>query len=335
MAKTDKYSAALAILVYLASSQPLLASNTDFIDAKQHTNACNQIKSNTQRLACFDALSPQKTTVSLQKQRREQEKAHHDTPFMMQSYRPSYFLPVSYNPSQHKLNPNILFNSPKEGLSINNIEVKFQISFKLPLAQGLLFDNDVISMNYTQLSFWQLYNERASKPFRENNYEPELMWQVDFDDKQPPSILGLPLDSFGVSFNHQSNGRSNNFSLGWNRIIFHFNFSDKNWLIAFRPWIRMPGDHLHVHDNATDHYMGKFDLSAAYKIGQHTLSSKLRNNLNTSKNKGYLELNWSFPLPITQLKGFVQYSTGYGEVLIDYNHKVNRISAGFLLADWF
>ncbi|WP_016955174.1 phospholipase A [Catenovulum agarivorans] len=333
MAISKQFYLAIAFCASWLSS--VQASTLASAIGPQLQKPCSEITNNEKRLACFDAKSQQNKQKSLQKERRELEKATSDTPFIMQSYRPSYFLPLSYNPKQNPVNPNILFNSPKEGISIDDVEVKFQISFKLPLAKNVLMDNDVISMNYTQLSFWQLYNKHASKPFRENNYEPEIMWMLDFDNKQPPSLFGLPIDSFGVSFNHQSNGRSNNFSLGWNRVIFHLMFSDKNWLIAFRPWIRMPGDHLKVHDTSTDHYMGKFDLSAAYKVGKHTFSTKLRNNLNTTKNKGYLELNWSFPLPVSQLKGFVQYSTGYGEALIDYNHKVNRVSLGFLLADWF
>lgn len=326
----------ISIIALAASSLISVYANTlSTIAQTQLQQPCSEIQHSEKRLTCYDKKAKLTKQKSLQKERRELEKATSDTPFIMQSYRPSYFLPLSYNPKQNDLDPNILFNSPKEDLAINDVEVKFQISFKLPLAQNVLLENDVVSMNYTQLSFWQLYNKHASKPFRENNYEPEIMWMLDFDNKHPPSLFGLPIDSFGISFNHQSNGRSNNFSLGWNRLIFHLMLSDKNWLIAFRPWVRMPGDHLRVHDTSTDHYMGKFDLSAAYKIGKHTVSTKLRNNLNTTKNKGYLELNWSFPLPVTQLKGFVQYSTGYGEALIDYDHKVNRVSLGFLLADWF
>ncbi|MER2490959.1 phospholipase A [Catenovulum sediminis] len=298
---------------------------------------CSQITQSEARLQCFDThySTVQTQKKSLQRERRDIEAQAQNSPFIIQSYRPSYFLPLSYNPNQNDIDPNILFNSPKKNLDISETEVKFQISFKLPILNSLFTPRDQISINYTQLSFWQLYNNRASKPFRENNYEPEIMYQLDFDDKESPSLLGLPLDSVGVAFNHQSNGRSNHFSLGWNRIVFNATFSDHNWLVAFRPWIRLPGDRLNIHDSRTSYYMGYFDLSAAYKLGKHTLSGKVRNNLRAKENKGYLEMNWSFPLPASQLKGFVQYSTGYGESLIDYNHKVNRISLGFLLADWF
>ena len=42
---------------------------------------------------------------------------------------------------------------------------------------------------------------------------------------------------------------------------------------------------------------------------------------------------WSFPIQ-GRLKGYVKITTGYGEILIDYNWRQNTIGAGFLLVDW-
>jgi hypothetical protein len=48
---------------------------------------------------------------------------------------------------------------------------------------------------------------------------------------------------------------------------------------------------------------------------------------------GSMELDWSFPM-VKWIRGFVQYFNGYGEVLLNYNERVQRIGVGFLLADW-
>ena len=63
-----------------------------------------------------------------------------------------------------------------------------------------------------------------------------------------------------------------------------------------------------------------------------------RNNLDYHDNKGALELGWSFPMPFIETdeaKGYIQYFTGYGESLIDYDAAVERIGIGVILADWF
>ncbi len=71
-----------------------------------------------------------------------------------------------------------------------------------------------------------------------------------------------------------------------------------------------------------------------YVMGNHNISTMLRNNLNPDKNRGAIEVGWTFPLN-RKIKGFVQYFNGYGESLIDYNRYQERIGVGIKLSDWF
>ncbi|HEY5644667.1 MAG TPA: phospholipase A, partial [Pseudomonadales bacterium] len=86
-------------------------------------------------------------------------------------------------------------------------------------------------------------------------------------------------------------------------------------------------------DNPDIHrYMGYGELLLAYRRQDQVLSMLLRNNL-MSDSRGAVELNYSFPLT-DKVKGYVQYFNGYGESLIDYDRKVERIGIGFAINDF-
>ena len=59
----------------------------------------------------------------------------------------------------------------------------------------------------------------------------------------------------------------------------------------------------------------------------------VRDNLRKD-NRGALQLNWTFPIwETTDVRGYVQYFTGYGESMIDYNASTNRFSIGFIMSE--
>lgn len=263
-------------------------------------------------------------------QRRVLEELTLDNPFVITPHRTNYLLPLSYND-----HPNMAPYPPGEQ-ELDTIEVKFQFSFKLPLARDLFHDNGRLYFAYTNLSFWQAYNSDVSSPFRETNHEPELFITVDNDWK----IFGMTnrANSFGIV--HQSNGQSGTLSRSWNRIYGLFMFDRGNFLLALKPWYRIPekdktsptdpdGD-----DNPDiDKYLGYGELYAAYKWNRQTLGLMLRNNLRRSDNMGAIQIDWTFPIS-SRVKGYLQFFNGYGESLIDYNSSVSRVGLGVLLTDW-
>lgn len=68
------------------------------------------------------------------------------------------------------------------------------------------------------------------------------------------------------------------------------------------------------------------------RYGLQSRSVMLRNNF-YNPNYGALEFNWSFPMS-RGVKWFVHYFNGYGESLIDYNARVNRLGFGIAFTDW-
>jgi phospholipase A1 len=47
-----------------------------------------------------------------------------------------------------------------------------------------------------------------------------------------------------------------------------------------------------------------------------------------------MEFTWSFPVA-GKLRGYLEVFHGYGESLIDYNHRATYVGVGVSLLDWY
>ena len=109
----------------------------------------------------------------------------------------------------------------------------------------------------------------------------------------------------------------------------------------FKPWYRLP-EKEKTEPNQPDgddnpdigDYMGFFEFSTHYQWDDQTFSMMLRNNLRSENNRGAIQLDWTFPMG-KRFKGYAELFHGYGESLIDYNHKTTRLGIGVLLTDVF
>lgn len=261
-----------------------------------------------------------------------QEKLAESNRHVIASHRQNYVLPFA-----HSNDINEEAYEALEGWAddFRHGEAIFQISYKVPLNTGDLFRKfDNLYFGMTLKSWWQVYASESSRQFRETNYEPELFYTT----RIKANFLGGNL-GFMLGLSHQSNGRSQLLSRSWNRIYTGFIYEKDNFALNLRPWYRMqekakefPGDPEGDDNPNIEQYMGDFDLTAVQRFGGNELSVLFRNNLR-SENRGAIEIGYSFPLPNSHLKGFVQYFNGYGESLIDYNHHQERIGIGILLTD--
>lgn len=240
-------------------------------------------------------------------------------------HRSSYALAFSYNwlPNPEPLqevNPDKTLVKP---------EVAFQLSFKAKLWQDMFGKPVDLWFAYTQRSFWQLYNFDDSSPFRETDYEPEVL----FNFRTRFSVLGLNVRFIQIGGNHQSNGQSLPLSRSWNRIVMNVGIERGDLSLLLKGWYRIP-ESVEEDDNpGIDKYMGYGEFWAYYFLKKHRLGIMLRNNLDFGENKGAIQLEWSFPL-FAQIGGYAQYFYGYGESLLDYDHCINRIGIGIILTDW-
>ena len=253
-----------------------------------------------------------------------ENKASEDTIFQMLSgafglrpYKENYLMPFTFDAKS----PN----------SRQDVEAKFQLSLQKEIGYDWLGLDEIYSVGYTQTSWWQVYDDSA--PFRETNYQPELFVTI------PYKVHKSPLKAIKFGILHESNGQSDPFSRSWNRIYTQAYFQVGDFFISPRAWYRLkePLKKHPLDDNGDDnpdihHYLGYGDLTILYPHGHHLFKGTLTNNLSRDKNKGGVELEWSFPILDTGVFGFLQYYYGYGESLIDYDRLTHRIGLGFSLS---
>ena len=290
---------------------------------------CRLITDDLERLACYDTASKNQAGIEepLLLRNRLAEAAQ-ENPFTLAPYRPNYLIPLSYNAKPNR-EPFEQFIEP--GGSMDRLEVKFQFSFQVDIRRDLYHSGIDLYFAYTQLAFWQAYNYNngASSPFRETNYEPELGIKLN----PGYELFGLRNFQARLGIVHQSNGRSDPLSRSWNRIVATMMFGRNNYVAVFRPWIRIPESDADDNNPDIEDYLGNFELHNIYKNGESTYAVMFRNNLQTTDNRGALQIDMSLALD-KRFKLYLQYFNGYGESLIDYNHISNRFSIGIMLTDW-
>ncbi|KQC11287.1 MAG: hypothetical protein APR62_10240 [Smithella sp. SDB] len=275
--------------------------------------------------------------------------------FVLWPYRPCFFLPLAYNSSP---NDSTQLDVDPKARSLYN-EVKFQLSFKFKIWRDIVRSEEIkriiekntgvrgidVWIAYTQQSFWQLYNSAFSAPFRDTNYEPELLFNFDIQQKIP-GLMGTKLQFINVGFNHQSNGRAEPLSRSWNRIVANFGFENTfgaekndNFGLLLKTWYRIPEDAVNDDNPDLNDYVGYGELWGNLYWKNQRFALMLRNNLR-AENKGAIQLDWSIPLSsfnenlAKKISFYMQYFNGYGESLLDYNTSINRICAGLMLVDW-
>lgn len=252
----------------------------------------------------------------------------------IRSYQPVYLMPGYWTSDKNERpsSPNPTNTvQPDQEQQLKSMEAKFQLSLKTKAVENLFGDNGDVWVGYTQSSRWQVYNEAESRPFRETNYEPEasLVFRTNYE------LLGLNWRMLGLTLNHQSNGRSDPLSRSWNRVILNLGFERDNFALMLRPWYRIEEDSADDNNPDITDYVGRGDLTAFYRWKEHDFSLMLRHSLKGGDDShGAVLFDWTFPIS-GKLRGQVQLFDGYGESLIDYNHRATYVGVGVSLMNWF
>lgn len=253
--------------------------------------------------------------------------------FNFRGYKPVYLLPVFWSTSPND-RPTPSGGGDEQGNvesgALDDVEAKFQLSFKTKAVENILGDNGDLWLGYTQSSRWQVFNSEASRPFRETNYEPEalLVFRTGY------SLGGWRGRMWGLGINHQSNGRGDPYSRSWNRVVGVVGLDRDNWALTIRPWWRISENGEDDNPGIED-YIGRGDMTLVHVRDGHEFSLMARHSLRSGEDsRGALRFTWAFPISGT-LRGHLQVFDGYGESLIDYDHRSTHIGLGVSLLEWF
>ncbi|MGJ1484225.1 phospholipase A [Sphingobacterium multivorum] len=210
--------------------------------------------------------------------------------------------------------------------SKDNSDAKFQFSFKQRIQNRPLVWGAYFYLTYTQKSFWDIY--KKSSPFAETNYNPALQLA------KPIYRAGRFVGVFGLSIEHESNGRDSIYSRSWNFIgLTYSHFFSETVNASLK--INIP---IERSDNPDlNKYIGYTEAQLAWNIKKDKLILDVMGRKGASwDTKGSLMTTLSFrPSEKRNLYWTLQWWQGYGESLVDYNRSVSMIRIGFMVKPTF
>ncbi|MAF74997.1 MAG: phospholipase [Idiomarinaceae bacterium] len=260
--------------------------------------------------------------------RLQSEKVTEFDPYVLTPHRRNYILPV-WGTTDINTAPYQNFQGYEDNLE--EYEAKLQLSFKVPVnKESLLVEGDKLFFGFTMQSWWQVYASNISKPFRETNYQPEVFYTTPTGWHPFGTNTGL-----AVGVEHLSNGRSQELSRSWNRAYVQLVAEKGPFVFSLKPWIRFQEDEKSdpMQSSGDDNpditdYVGDYEFTIAANIDDFEYTLNLRHAIETGR--GSAEFNFTFPL-WGKFIGYTSLFTGYGESLIDYNHKQTRFGVGIAL----
>ena len=274
-------------------------------------------------------------TPSPQSQFWELEQPDKRGTFRVLTYRPNYLLPFIVSDRVNR-RPGTPTHGPDGSLpDYRHLEAMVQLSLRVKLAQELLLPGADLWFGYTHRAQWQVWTGDASRPFRNTDYEPELIYVVPV----PESLRALPggwrwrMVSVGAA--HQSNGQTDPLSRSWNRFNFGAAIEHDALTLEAQFFRRMRERHRDDNPDLTS-YIGRGELRASWLPGKAITTLTWRTNLR-DWNRGSWQLDWSRPVSSEQPQGlrwYLRAFQGYGESLLDYNFRKTSLGAGVTLINF-
>jgi phospholipase A1 len=253
--------------------------------------------------------------------------------FVVRTYLPNFVLPLHYTTSINETPGSPTHPAGEAQIHYKPIDAKFQISLRAKVAEGLFLPNADLWFAYTQRSLWQVWNPQESSPFRSTDYQPEAIYVVPVPEKLGKLPGGWQWRMAQLGLAHQSNGQSDPLSRSWNRVYGAVAFDHGEFGLTLRLNQRLHEQAATDDNPDLVHYIGNTEITASWLPGLATSTLTWRTNPG-SWQRGSLQLDWTYPVDRTRpsgLRWYAQLFTGYGETLIDYNHRQTTAGLGLTL----
>ena len=252
--------------------------------------------------------------------------------FVIRTYHPNFLLPVHYTSNINRSPASPTRSGGSLNPNYRALEAKLQISLRAKVVEDLLLPGADLWVAYTQRSLWQLWDRQDSAPFRSTDYQPEMIYVVPVPEKLGTLPFGWKLRMLQLGAAHQSNGQSDPLSRSWNRVYLGAGLEHGDFSLMLRANQRLRVQNSDDNPDLTD-YIGRGEVAMAWSRGISTYAVTWHTSLN-SLSRGSLQVDWTYPVFASQpsgLRWYAQLFTGYGETLLDYNHRQTSIGLGLSL----
>ena len=204
---------------------------------------------------------------------------------------------------------------------------KVQFSFRAPL-----FEEIPLNFAYSQIIFWELGAD--SKPFLDATYNPEFFYRWKVNQEALQTI------DFGI-FEHNSNGKAGEASRSYNQsyVRLNYQFEGQRWITRLMAKIKVLYDN-DAQNSEIYNYVSPLEFGlnfsqifdSIFDRGVASFNFHPGGRYAQDFDKGGYELGLNFHVQIFKVipAFYVQYYHGYAETLLNYDKKVEELSAGLL-----
>ena len=203
-----------------------------------------------------------------------------------------------------------------------NSDAKFQISVSQRLTNSILPFRTYLFLTYTQLAFWDVFQE--SFPFRDINFNPTVGLA------KPLVYKNRYLGEIAFQMEHESNGKDGDASRSWNKVSFQGQFKiNPHWSYFTKLWVPIVDGENNLN---IVRYRGWATSAISYNQKQKFNASLVINKRGGAILNANITVNFAYRLFQDENQYlFFEYYDGYGEGLLDFDRYHQRFRLGFVI----